>query len=94
MVTHICVSRRVNDYSRLNSAEAGLGRHDEVPHPAVAHHRILHKSMKQDGRARLNHEALPHDLELFGNVGDAGAGSVRVGPLHDRSDPAAAASGR
>ena len=70
---------------RAHAREAGPRRDDERLDPAVADLGGLDQRVEQGPRAGLGDEPLPGDLEVLGEVGHAGAGAVRVRPLHDRA---------
>ena len=69
-------------------ARPGPRRDDDGLDPAVADLDVLEDRVEQDRDAGLGREPLPGDLEVLGEVGDAGARAVGVRPLHDRPERA------
>lgn len=86
LMAHIGITRGIDHHRCADAAQSVLRRHNEFFNAPISNDDILHESVEQHRRTRLNHEAVPHDLEMLGQIGDARPRTVRVRPFDDGSD--------
>ena len=89
-VADVGVAAGVDHHPDLDPGQPGLGGDHQPPDLSVADLGVLDEGVEQDGDARAGDQRLPDHLEVIGQVGDAGAGPVGVGPLHHRAEAAQA----
>ena len=87
-MAQVGIARGVNEGASRDPLEARLRGHDERLHPAIVDGDVLDERVEQDAGARLQHEPLPHDLQVVRVVGDARSCPERIRPFDDRPEVA------